>query len=165
MKIDLTNLFNGSQTEIGIDTQFDFSSLIYSGYTPIKNGVHVTGRLFSKADVIYLDVCIKFAFYGFCDRCASDVEKEFSFDVHKIVTEKLQNENDDDNYIIVENHILDLDDFVNEEVLLSLPTKILCSDDCKGLCPQCGTNLNVSKCDCKKDVDPRLEALLQLLDE
>lgn len=165
MKIDLNNLFNASQSEIKIDTQFDFSSLIYSGYSPIKNGVKVTGRLFSKADIIYLEVNIKFTFFGFCDRCASDVTKNFSFDINKIVVEKLQNENDDDNYIIVENRTLDLEELVNEEVSLSLPTKILCSKDCKGLCPQCGANLNVSKCDCKKDVDPRLETLLQLLDE
>ena len=77
----------------------------------------------------------------------------------------MQNENDDDDYIVVKNRVLDLQELVNEEVSLNLPTKILCSDDCKGLCPQCGANLNVSKCDCKKDVDPRLSALLQLLDE
>lgn len=165
MKIDLANLFNGTQSEIKINTKFDFSSLIYSGYSPIKDGVYVTGRLYSKADVIYLELNLKFDFYGFCDRCADDVKKEFSFDISKIVVEKLQNENDDDDYIIVENRVLDLEEIVNEEVSLSLPTKILCKEDCKGLCAQCGTNLNVNKCDCKKDVDPRLETLLQLLDE
>ncbi len=165
MKIDLTNLFNGTQSEIKINTQFDFSSFIYGGYTPIKDGVNVTGVLYSKANLIHLELNIKFNFYGFCDRCADDVKREFSFDIDKIIVEKLQNENDDDDYIIVDNRVLDLKEIVNEEVSLSLPTKILCKEDCKGLCAQCGANLNVNKCDCKKDVDPRLEALLQLLDE
>ena len=81
------------------------------------------------------------------------------------VVEKLENEEDDDDYIVVSNRELDLDELVNEEVSLSLPNKILCKDDCKGLCPKCGANLNVKQCNCKKDVDPRMEALLQLLED
>lgn len=83
----------------------------------------------------------------------------------RIVVENLQNENDDDDYIVVKNRELDLDEFVNEEVSLSLPNKILCSEDCKGLCSKCGMSLNLKQCDCKKDVDPRMEALLQLLND
>lgn len=165
MKIDLTNLFNGSKNEISINHSFDMSDLIYSSYTPIKDAVTVKGKLFSKADVVYLDISIAFTFNGFCDRCAEEIVKDFAFSVKKIVVEELQNENDDDDYIVVKNRVLDLQELVNEEVSLNLPTKILCNDDCEGLCPQCGANLNVSKCDCKKDVDPRLSALLQLLDE
>lgn len=165
MKIDLAELFNGSKVEIDIDTSFDMSDLVYSTYNPIRDLVVVKGRLFSKADVVYLDINISFAFYGFCDRCADELKKDFSLNVKKIVVEELQNENDDDNYIVVKNRTLDLKELVYEEVSLSLPTKVLCKEDCKGLCAQCGANLNVSKCDCKKDVDPRLSALLQLLDE
>lgn len=165
MKIDLTDLFNGSKSEIKINHTVDMSDLIYGTYSPVKNGVSVKGRLFSKADIVYLDINISFVFNGFCDRCAGELTKDFSIAVNKIVVEELQNERDDDDYIVVNNRTLDLDALVNEEVSLSLPSKILCSDDCRGLCPQCGTNLNVSKCDCKKDIDPRMSALLQLLDE
>lgn len=165
MKIDLAELFNGSKSEINIDTSFDMSDLVYGTYNPITDAVAVNGRLFSKADVVYLDINVSFAFYGICDRCADELKKDFSFNVKKIVVEELQNEDEDDDYIVVKNRTLDLKELVCEEVSLSLPTKILCKDDCKGLCAKCGANLNVSKCDCKKDVDPRLSALLQLLDE
>lgn len=164
MKIDLTDLFNGSVSKKDIDYRIDLSNLIYSTYNPIKNDVVVKGSIFSKADVVYLDIDIFFDFFGFCDRCAEDVKKDFKFKVKRIVVEKLENENDDD-YIVVNNRELDLDELVSEEVSLSLPSKILCKDDCKGLCPKCGANLNVKKCDCKSDVDPRMSALLQLLDE
>ncbi|MCM1392652.1 MAG: DUF177 domain-containing protein, partial [Ruminococcus sp.] len=40
-----------------------------------------------------------------------------------------------------------------------------CKDDCKGICPRCGTNLNETSCECKKEIDPRLEALLSFLDD
>lgn len=165
MKIDLTDLFNGNSKELNISHTVDMSDLVYSTYTPIKEGVKVNGKLYIRADVVFLDVDISFTFTGFCDRCAEDLTKNFDFKIKKVVVEKLQNEKDDDDYIVVENRVLDLDAFVWEEVSLSLPSKMLCSEDCKGLCPQCGANLNVSECDCKKDIDPRLSALLQLLDE
>lgn len=165
MKIDLSGLFNNSVKEIPVNETFDFSDFVYSTYTPIKNGVSVKGSIYSKAEVVFLNLDINFNFIGYCDRCAESVEKSFSFNINKIVVEELQNEQDCDDYIVIKNRMLDLDELVNEEVALSLPSKILCKEDCKGLCAQCGTNLNVSKCDCKKDVDPRMEALLQLLEE
>lgn len=165
MKIDLSGLFNGTVNEIAVNNTFDMSNFIYGTYAPINDGVSVTGKLYAKADVVYLDLTVSFVFNGVCDRCAEDVSKSFSFKVNKIIVESLQNEKDDDDYIVAQNRELDLDELVNEEVSLSIPNKILCKEDCKGLCMQCGANLNVSKCDCKKDIDPRLEALLQLLDE
>ena len=165
MRIDLNNLLSGVVTKLNIDYNLYLSNLNNSTYNPIKNGVNVIGSLYSKADVLYLDINISFDFYGFCDRCAEEVKKNFSFNVRRIVVEKLENEEDDDDYIVVSNRELDLDELVNEEVSLSLPNKILCKDDCKGLCPKCGANLNVKQCNCKKDVDPRMEALLQLLED
>ncbi|MGN0535253.1 MAG: YceD family protein [Eubacterium sp.] len=164
MKINLTDLFNGSESRQEIDCKVDLSDLEYSGYHPIKDGVSVKGAVYTRADVVHLELKLSFMFNGFCDRCAEETVKEFIVPVEKIVVSELQNE-DDDSYILVENHSLDLDELVNEEVSLSLPGKFLCKEDCKGLCQKCGANLNVKKCDCKSDVDPRMEALLQLLDE
>lgn len=164
MKIDLTELFNGSVNKINIDQVIDMSDFIYSTYTPIKDGVAVKGMFYTKADVVFLQLDIRFKFNGYCDRCAEKITKDFNFKVKKVVVDHLANEKDDDDYIVVKDRIFNLDEFVNEEVLLDLPSKILCSEDCKGLCPQCGANLNVSECNCKKDIDPRLSALLQLLD-
>ncbi len=59
---------------------------------------------------------------------------------------------------------IDLNQMIWEQVYLALPMKPLCKDDCRGLCPQCGTNLNLSQCNCERDfVDPRLAALKSLL--
>ena len=61
---------------------------------------------------------------------------------------------------------LDLGELMHEQFVLALPMKPLCSDACKGLCPQCGTNLNKGTCDCKPAwKDPRLAALKGLLDK
>lgn len=164
MKINFTNLFNSTVDSIVINHNVDLSNFIYSTYNPIKDGVKVVGSAYSKADVVYLDINISFSFHGYCDRCADNVTKNYSFDLKRIIVDELQNEDNDD-YIVITNKELDLDELVSEEVSLFIPSKILCSDDCKGLCYQCGANLNVKKCDCKKDIDPRMEALLQLLEE
>ncbi len=59
---------------------------------------------------------------------------------------------------------IDLTHMIREQVLLALPMKSLCNDDCRGLCPECGTNLNLSSCSCVRDtVDPRLATLKTLL--
>ena len=58
---------------------------------------------------------------------------------------------------------IDLGQLITEQFQLALPMKPLCDQACKGLCPQCGTNLNTGSCDCKQEwIDPRLEALKKL---
>ena len=57
---------------------------------------------------------------------------------------------------------LSLEDVVREQVLLSLPSRTLCKEDCKGLCPRCGQNLNLESCNCNPTADPRWNALAGL---
>ena len=165
MQLDFTGIFNSSCDAIDVDSSLSLDDFEYGTYKPLKNGVSVKGRAYSKADVAYLDLNISFDFFGICDRCADEFKKSFSFDINKTVVSHLENEEDDEDYVITENNILDLDDLVYQEIQLYLPHKMLCSDDCKGLCMKCGANLNREECNCKKNVDPRMEALLQLLDE
>lgn len=166
MQLDFTSLFNSSNEALNIDYKLMLDDFEYSTYKPLKDGVAVKGNAYCKADVAYLDLKITFSFYGICDRCADEFVREYSFNLSKVVVNRLENEEDDENYIIVDgDNKLDLDDYIYQEIQLFLPQKMLCNDDCKGICPKCGKNLNKEKCDCKKDVDPRMAALLQLLDE
>jgi uncharacterized protein len=69
-------------------------------------------------------------------------------------------EEDDLTTAFYQNETIDLGQLMEEQFYLSLPMKPLCADDCKGLCPQCGKNLNRESCDCKRDwTDPRFAAL------
>lgn len=64
------------------------------------------------------------------------------------------------------NDILDIDDLLREQLVLNVPMKPLCSEDCKGLCPRCGVNLNVTQCNCAvSEIDSRLAVLKQLLNK
>jgi uncharacterized protein len=67
---------------------------------------------------------------------------------------------DDADEEIFDGKTIDLDPIVREQVLLALPMDVVCKDDCKGLCPMCGQNLNEKQCGCEsKYVDPRLAVL------
>lgn len=72
-------------------------------------------------------------------------------------------EEDDLTTAFYENEEIDLGHLMREQFNLSLPMKPLCRDDCHGLCPVCGTNLNRGTCDCKREWDdPRLAVLRKL---
>ncbi|MBR3148913.1 MAG: DUF177 domain-containing protein [Eubacterium sp.] len=165
MQLDFTNLFNFDNEVVDIDCNLQLDDFEYSTYKPLKNGVKVKGKAYCKADVVYLDINVCFDFFGVCDRCAEDFKREYSFDLNKVVVEKLENDENFDDFVVVEGCKLDLDDFIYQEIQLFLPQKMLCDEECKGICPKCGKNLNEGECGCKKDVDPRMAALLQLLDE
>ncbi|HWJ02845.1 MAG TPA: DUF177 domain-containing protein [Verrucomicrobiae bacterium] len=67
---------------------------------------------------------------------------------------------EEENYSVFSTDEIDLKPLVSEHVVLALPMKPLCSEDCQGLCAQCGSNLNLKKCGCKpNEIDPRLEGL------
>jgi uncharacterized protein len=64
---------------------------------------------------------------------------------------------------IDDHHLLDLTEAVRQNTLIALPMVTVCQEDCRGLCPQCGKDLNLGLCDCKPEVDSRLSVLEQLL--
>jgi uncharacterized protein len=64
---------------------------------------------------------------------------------------------------VFDGKTIDLDPIVREQVLLALPMNAVCREDCKGLCAQCGQNLNEKQCGCeKKVIDPRLAPLMNI---
>lgn len=80
-----------------------------------------------------------------------------------LYAEELQNEEDDE-ILLLEDGKVDVGELAREAFILDMDTKTLCSEDCKGLCPRCGADLNLGPCSCKKEVDPRLAVLAKLLE-
>ena len=100
-----------------------------------------------------------------CDRCLEPVATELNLDFTKKVElnqseddNMFSDEFDESNYI--DGYALDVDKLVYNEVLIGWPTKILCSEDCKGICNVCGQNLNEGTCDCEDtSLDPRMSVI------
>ena len=83
-----------------------------------------------------------------------------------IIVESLENDDEDADIIVCAEDDFDIGEFAVSTFILGLDVKNLCSEDCKGLCQNCGANLNEQVCNCQNEfTDPRLEILSQLLDD
>ncbi len=164
MLLQLQALFAGEVSRLPIDTECDLSQLELFGSCPFRRPVKVQGEVVSSAGIVTLRADITAWYEGSCDRCTAPLSREDKLHVeHTLVTSVSNEENDD--LVVIENFRLPLDDLVETDVLLALPSKNLCRPDCRGLCLYCGQNLNEGLCGCRPAaVDPRLEALRQLIE-
>ncbi len=108
-----------------------------------------------------------------CARCLEPVIIPIDVPVEEIYRptldigtgQPIQPEEEDRALWIDEHHILDLTEVLRQDVLVAFPVHALCRDDCKGLCPTCGKNLNEGSCDCSTEADPRWATLRNLLND
>lgn len=163
MLLQLRPLFMGEIASLPIDTQLDFSKEEFGGRCPFETPVHVKGTVAVSAEVVLLRAEISFCFHGQCDRCLRPFERMYRLPIEHILVDTLSNDENDD-FILLQQYQLDLSDLVMTDMLLELPYKSLCKEDCRGLCPICGKDLNEGLCGCKPNTtDPRLEVLKQLI--
>ena len=165
MFLDCKQLFDIPGETVVIDYELDLSDYELFSVKPFQTKVWIKGMAQNRAGIVSLNMNCSFLMSLCCDRCLDEFEKAFSYDFsHILVRELYSDEADENDYIVVEEDKLDLKELALSDILLSLPTKILCKEDCLGLCPMCGTNLNHDACQCnKKQVDPRLAKLSELL--
>jgi uncharacterized protein len=74
-------------------------------------------------------------------------------------------DDEEDAFPIDAHHLVDLTEAIRQRVLLEIPMVTLCKEDCAGLCPQCGKDLNEGPCNCQPEVDARLSVLQSLLEK
>ena len=97
-----------------------------------------------------------------CDRCLQEVDIPFHCVIDKVIpmeasVEEAEDDSDEAASYIDEERVLDVDRLIFNEILVTWPAKVLCRPDCKGICPKCGTNLNLATCDCEQgELDPRM---------
>ena len=84
--------------------------------------------------------------------------------ISDVLAEEVEDERSD-SIIVLENGCVDAGDLARTAFILEMDAKTLCSEDCKGICPGCGVDLNQGSCTCKKEVDPRLAVLARLLEK
>ncbi len=147
----------------GEDEAYRVASPVHLAFDVHKDGqqFHLVGRVQSVLDLA-------------CGRCLEDFgfPIDASFDVlylpHAQNTGEGEMEVEDDDLTTAyyRDDQIDLAQLVREQFYLAIPMKPLCREDCRGLCPECGTNLNTGSCNCVREwVDPRLEGLKSLLDK
>ena len=137
MPLELKKIFLNENEELSVHTDLDMTDCDL-GENRFPDVIGADIRVSSHAGLVEFDAAVSFTFSFRCDRCYERFDRDFAFRFHHILVTSLP----------------------------ELPSKLLCKDSCKGLCPKCGKNLNNGSCACSKgEPDPRLAALSQLLSE
>ena len=168
MILDVGPLLRGEVKKINID--YMLTPECPYGITADED-VRVTGTLTDNAG--YMRLCLKaeLKYTGECARCLAPVSGVFSLDFERTVTtegtiseDKLEELADE--YVIIRGSELDVDEPLREELVLGFPSRLLCEEDCPGLCPKCGKPKREGDCGCPtKEIDPRLAILKTLFDD
>lgn len=160
LKIYLPEIKEGHSTyevdvppqKVDLEDNKEFASRINIYYDIEKVGdeIFIKTRLNTTADLL-------------CDRCLDEFQLPLNETVDIILTKDsdlLEREEEDIYLIPPANDEVDITDSVRQSLILAIPFKKLCTQTCKGLCPECGANLNRETCNCTHErLDPRWEAL------
>ena len=168
MVLDMRPMLRGETDRIALD--FSLTPTLMDEVT-VNGDARVVGEVTDQAGYMRLELTATVSFDAECARCLSPVRDVFSVTLERTVATKdslseKQLEENVDEYAVIEDGHLDLDELVREEILLSFPMRVLCSPDCEGLCPKCGKPRRLGDCGCQmREIDPRLAVLQSLLDK
>ncbi len=163
MQLDLKKVFQQENFILPISVELDLSDEdIYDAF-PITRPVSISGKVENQNSVVVLRYRAEVEYTRECDRCLELSTESFSLSFEHILTAEIEDD-ESDNLIYIPDFQLDFGELAREDIILEMPIKHLCRQECKGLCPKCGCNLNLGQCDCELgEPDPRLAALRALL--
>ena len=166
MRLGLSQIIDRPGESISYSSVVDLSDLQYGTCFPVTEPVLASGTVRNTAGVLVMKGKITTCIHGICDRCAAEFDRDMELPIDAVLVTELANEENEDEWVFtLEGDSADLDDIVRTIFVLNMDSKLLCSDDCQGLCCRCGKNLNDGPCSCEKEIDPRLAALKQLLNK
>lgn len=169
-KADVSKIYNGELSEITLDFTLDDVKDELVEYD-FAQAPKVCARVYEKArgksgaeSYVALDLKVEGEYTCQCARCTKELTKTLCINVtYGITTDE---DNDSEEYVIAPNGVLDAEEAARTLFYLSLPQRVLCKEDCQGLCPVCGTDLNGATCSCKQpERGNRLTDLKKLLDK
>lgn len=162
MIVDVAPLLRGEVKRMDID--YTLSPEQMDGIS-FESDARVVGAITDRAGYMRLVLRAELKYHGECARCLAPVNGVFSLDFERTVVSEGQLSEErlselDDEYVALEGSELDVDMALREELLLGFPTRLLCSENCEGLCPRCGKPKREGDCGCVlREIDPRLAVL------
>ena len=139
-KIDLSTFAEGDIKDISVSIVPD-SDLVDGG--KFTGDIAFSGWLVKQDDTLSVGGNAHYEVLHNCDLCGEAFKKAYDTKVSATF-----NEQPEEDEFLFDGMSVDLAEPVREAVILAFPSRLVCKDDCKGLCPQCGANLNVAQCDC-----------------
>ena len=164
MRLNLREIIEIPGGSIPFACELDTENLDFPAVKSSQAKPHAEGRVYNEAGVLNLSGEIRADMLCVCDRCGAEFESTKITALHATIAEEDDN-GEDPELFLLDGDEIDLDEILSTCFILDMETKFLCKEDCKGLCPKCGKNLNLGPCGCRKEIDPRFAVLEQLLDK
>ena len=164
MLLDLSRIIAVPGGVVPFETSLDLHTMQFGGCQPVTEPVVAKGRVRNAAGVLELSGTVSTTLHAVCDRCAAAFARPVEYPIEAVLVTSLGSDDFEDPWVfeLVDDRA-DLDDIVTTAFVLNMDQKLLCREDCKGLCFRCGKNLNEGPCDCKPEPDSRFAVLQQLL--
>lgn len=165
MEINLSEIVKSDGSEKSFQGQMNIEPVKYMGLTvTFDEGVGVRGTVRNIGGVLELEADVEGMLHTSCARCMKPVQEAFEAKVSETLVQEGTRADTVEDVIFFSGYSLPLDEIVLNSILVSMPVRYLCKEDCKGLCPTCGKDLNGGECSCSSDViDPRFEVLSKLM--
>lgn len=163
MKIDVSKIVKaeGAFQEVSLDIDFDrlsFNGQDFLFVAPMK----IDGIIKNAGGNLYLDATVSTRFTTVCARCLKEITEDFDFDISEVFSQGEVAE--DSVFLPIVSNAVDIKSVVEDNFCTSVPFVFICDKDCKGLCHNCGHNLNEGECGCdNEEIDPRLSGLKAFL--
>lgn len=165
MKLDLKPIIDVPGAKLDFHYPLDLCDFPWDGPSPLHSPVEVVGAVRNRAGALELDAELSARLYLTCDRCTKAFERDKYVKYKTLLADRLEDDGNEEIVPLDGDALLDLDELFTDVFVLSLDTKNLCKEDCRGLCPGCGADLNVEPCRCKKQTDPRLAGLAKFFSD
>ena len=164
MLLGLSKIVDCPGQSLSFSDSIDLSDLQYGNCNPVTEPVEASGIVRNTAGVLMMQGKITTTIHGVCDRCTEAFTRDVEFPIDVVLVTELADEgSEDEGVFILKGDNADLEEIIRTVFVLNMDSRLLCSEDCKGICGGCGKNLNYESCVCQKEIDPRLAALQQLL--
>ncbi len=161
MKLEMAHLYGKSGMSMPVDLSEQIEdSAAYPHIVGFMEPVKIEGILRNENECFILEAKGETKVSLLCDRCLTPVATEIHFNIEERFSHTGR---DDEETETFSGDQIDLADYVKRGILEALPMKVVCREDCKGLCPVCGKDLNTGDCGCDTtEIDPRFESLRAL---
>lgn len=166
MKLDLREIIEVPGGRVPFRCRLEPEELDFPSVAAFLSPPEAEGEVRNTAGVLTLTGTLHAEMQRICDRCGRHFsqEKTLALEVPLSAETPAEDMGGDADLFYLEDGALDLTEVLETCFILDMEAKCLCREDCKGLCPGCGADLNEGPCACRKSTDPRMAVLEQLLD-
>lgn len=167
MLINLSKFLSSDKYSLKVNEEFVIDDQEFIEKTHLNNPITFDGEFFKVEESIVLNAKVTYTYAEDCARCLENFQNKSNVKFEAVVVSGNDDLNDDDSDEIRLQNVdgcVKLDEVIKQMIYLSMPMKAICKEDCKGICPNCGVNLNFEECKCENELtDPRFDKLKDLL--